>query len=103
MNRCHGLLGPQNGSDLPSALGLVNGMFCLHELCDDICFDFHKNHICNIGCFQDEIFKKEIGFVEFVVRCLLPSFEERRDLVRFDALSTFPLSGKIVFSPNKNT
>ena len=24
MNRCHGLLGPQNGSDLPSALGLVN-------------------------------------------------------------------------------
>ena len=24
MTRCHGLLGPQNGSDLPSALGLVN-------------------------------------------------------------------------------
>ena len=24
MNRCHGLLGPQNGSDLPSALGLVH-------------------------------------------------------------------------------
>ena len=23
MNRCHGLLGPQNGSDVPSALGLV--------------------------------------------------------------------------------
>ena len=26
MNRCHGLLGPQNGSDLPSALGLVGGI-----------------------------------------------------------------------------
>ena len=24
MNRCVGLLGPQNGSDLPSALGLVD-------------------------------------------------------------------------------
>ena len=24
MTRCHGLLGPQNGSDLPSALGLVD-------------------------------------------------------------------------------
>ena len=43
------------------------------------------------------------GFVEFVVRCLLPSFEERRDLVRFEALSTFRPSGTIVFSPNKNT
>ena len=23
MNKCHGILGPQNGSDVPSALGLV--------------------------------------------------------------------------------
>ena len=28
MNRCHGLLGPQNGSDVPSALGLVVKYFC---------------------------------------------------------------------------
>ena len=38
MNRCHGLLGPQNGSDLPSALGLVDNGAVLYyvwcKMCD---------------------------------------------------------------------
>ena len=61
MNRCHGLLGPQNGSDLPSALGLVPiyldswRLFIIEILACDI-------HIC-------------IPALDFCI-CILPPLRE---------------------------
>ena len=46
MNRCHGLLGPQNGSDLPSALRLVLNLF------------WTTNFPCKIFC------RHPLGFVK---------------------------------------
>ena len=41
MNRCHGLQGPQNGSDLPSALGLVDTTSTLAEINSNSCLIYN--------------------------------------------------------------
>ena len=51
MNRYHGLLGPQNGSDLPSALGLVScGRARKHEA--DSRREFPGSRILADLCFE---------------------------------------------------
>ena len=86
MNRCHGLLGPQNGSDLPSALGLVICCFVLsgHNL-------FNPGQIFLmiapfVGWPLAQLWTMSSGFEDCVVPCGLNNVGEEEGEVRIKRL-----------------
>ena len=122
MNRCHGLLGPQNGSDLPSALGLVGNTVANQHIyfitgddkcefglvwwkskskkCNSICKKAHNNYSQHISLQNPREKEEDAAMVMFALssRASRPSSQRTRWALRGRYWDIVPSSQFIVRS-----